>query len=179
MTRVFAAVGLLCAACVLAGCGRGGKPGDLGPNAAPADAALPTAAQPKLQTLKLWLGAEEMIAELALTPAQQRAGMMYRTSLAENEGMLFAFPGPHRAAFWMKNCVLPLSAAYIDPEGIILEIHALEPGNTNSVVASTDRVQYVLETRQGWFDRHQVGVGTLVRTERGALKDTFMQHNQQ
>jgi uncharacterized protein len=135
----------------------------------------PTAAQPKLQTMKLWLGAEEMVAELALTGIQQQTGMMFRTNLAENAGMLFVFAAPHRASFWMLNCPLPLSAAYIDPDGLILEIHDLQAHNTNSVVASSERVQYVLETSQGWFGRHNVTTGMLIRTERGTLMDTFQQ----
>jgi uncharacterized protein len=135
--------------------------------------ALPGAAQPKLQTMKLWLGPEEMVTELALTPQQLQTGMMFRTNLAENAGMLFVFPAPHRASFWMKNCPLPLSAAYIDPEGVILEIHELQPHNTNCVVASSERVQFVLETSQGWFGRHHVTTGTVVRTEHGPLMTTF------
>jgi uncharacterized protein len=134
---------------------------------------LPTAAQPKLQTMKLWLGAEEMVAELALTGVQLQTGMMFRTNLAENAGMLFVFPEAHRASFWMKNCPLPLSAAYIDPEGVILEIRELQPHNTNSVVAASEQVQYVLETNQGWFGRHHVTTGMVVRTERGSLREAF------
>ena len=126
--------------------------------------------------MKVWLGAEEMETELALTGIQQQTGMMFRTNLAENAGMLFVSPGPYRAGFWMMNCPLPLSAAYIDPEGVILEIHDLQPHNTNSVVAASERVQFVLETSQGWFGRHNVATGTVVRTERGTLADTFF-HN--
>jgi len=151
------------------GCKRAASP-QAGPAGIPD---LPGAAQPKLQTMKLWLGAEEMEVELALTPEQVRTGMMFRTNLAENAGMFFVFPVPHRASFWMKNCPLPLSAAYIDPEGIILEIHDLQPHNTNSVAASSERVQFVLETNQGWFERHRVATGMLVRTERGSLMETF------
>jgi uncharacterized membrane protein (UPF0127 family) len=164
---------LLLAIAVCGGCTGGcNKPAP--PPAGPgADPGLPTAAQPKLQTMKLWLGAEEMVAELALTGEQQQTGMMFRTNLAENAGMLFVFPGPHRASFWMKNCPLPLSAAYIDPEGVILEIHDLQPHNTNSVTASSERVQFVLETNQGWFARHHVTTGMVVRTERGPLMETF------
>jgi uncharacterized membrane protein (UPF0127 family) len=123
--------------------------------------------------MKLWLGAEEMVAELALTGSQMQTGMMFRTNLAENAGMLFAFPEPHRASFWMKNCPLPLSAAYIDPEGVILEIHDLQPHNTNSVTAASEQVQFVLETNQGWFGRHHITPGMVVRTERGPLRETF------
>jgi uncharacterized membrane protein (UPF0127 family) len=135
---------------------------------------IPTKAQPKLQTIKLWLGPEELATELALSGLQQQTGMMFRTNMAENEAMLFVFPYPHQASFWMMNTYVPLSAAYIDPEGVILEIHKLEPLNTNAVEAATDRIQYVLETTQGWFDRHNVRTGMVVRSEYGPLKSTFV-----
>ena len=109
--------------------------------AAPGFPALPTQAQPKLPTIKLWLGAEEMVAEVAGDDASRMTGMMFRTNMPENEGMLFVFPMPHRTSFWMKNTRIPLSAAYIDPEGTILEIHKLEPENTNAVNASSSRIQ--------------------------------------
>jgi uncharacterized membrane protein (UPF0127 family) len=164
---------LLLAVAVCGGCAGGcNKPAS--PAGTPAaDPGLPTAAQPRLQTMKLWLGAEEMTAELALTGVQMQTGMMFRTNLAENAGMLFTLPMPQRASFWMKNCPLPLSAAYIDPDGVILEIHDLQPYNTNSVVAASDRIQFVLETNQGWFRRHNVAPGTVIRTERGTLMDLF------
>lgn len=129
--------------------------------------------QPKLPTLKLWLGPHEMITELAITPAQKQAGMMFRTNMAEMEGMLFVFPQAHQAAFWMKNTTLPLSAAYIDPEGVIAEIRELKRLDENTVVAKSDNIQYVLETNRGWFERNGVGVGTVLRTERGSLRETF------
>ena len=134
---------------------------------------IPTKAQSKLPTIKLWIGAEEIIAEMALTGIQQQTGMMFRTNMPENAGMIFVAPYPHQASFWMKNCSLPLSAAYIDPDGTILEIHDLEPHNTNSVKAASENIQYVLETSQGWFQRHNIGTGTVVRTERGNLRKTF------
>lgn len=160
---------LLIAATVGGGCDKSPAPST---NSEPA-LSLPTQAQPKLQTLKLWLGAEQMEAELALTAAQQQAGMMFRTNITDQAGMLFVFRVPDRASFWMKNCPLPLSAAYIDPDGVILEIHDLQPENTNTVVADTDRIQFVLETSQGWFSRHNVNTGAVVRTERGGLAETF------
>jgi hypothetical protein len=108
---------------------------------------------------------------------QQQTGMMFRTNLAENAGMLFVLPVPERASFWMMNCPLPLSAAYIDPEGVILEIHDLEPHNTNAVVAASDRIHFVLETSQGWFGRHNVTTGMVVRTEHGSLANIFLREH--
>jgi len=168
--KVVMAVLLVALAGWFAGCE---KPANQRPEAFSVDALLPKEAQPTLQTMKIWLGPEEMVVELAVTPEQERAGMMFRTNLAENAGMLFALPVAQRASFWMKNCPLPLSAAYIDPEGIIQEIHNLEPFNTNAVEAATSNIRFVLETSQGWFQRHHIGPGTAVRTERGPLLETF------
>jgi uncharacterized protein len=136
----------------------------------------PTAAQPKLPTIKLWIGAEELVTEMALSQIQAQTGMMFRTNIAENEAMIFVFPYPHQTSFWMKNTPVPLSAAYIDPEGTILEIHDLQPHDTNSVPAKSDNVQFVLETSQGWFERKNIKPGTLVRTEKGSLKETFFRN---
>jgi uncharacterized membrane protein (UPF0127 family) len=161
-------------ATVFAGCRKEAPP----PEAAaqplqPVAPALPTQAQPPLRTIRLWMGPEEVITELALTQDEERAGLMFRTNLAENAGMLFVFPRPIEAEFWMKNCTLPLSAGYIDPEGNLAEIHPLQPDDTNSVMSATNNIQYVLEVNQGWFDRHHIPVGTYIRTEVGSLPETF------
>jgi uncharacterized membrane protein (UPF0127 family) len=139
---------------------------------------LPTHAQAKLPTIRLWLGSAEVSAELALTGIQQETGMMFRTNLDENAGMIFPLPYPEQAAFWMTNCPLPLSAAYINPEGEIAEIHELHANDANSVVAQARNIYYVLEMNAGWFDRHHIAPGTVVRTERGTLRETFRRSNQ-
>ena len=89
--------------------------------------------------------------------------------------MLFVFPGPFQARFWMKNCPESISAAYITPDGVIAEIHHLEKNDTNSVVAAADNIQFVLETKDGWFARHNINPGTVIRTEKGSLWETFFQ----
>lgn len=160
-------VGIVCG-----GCGRNpGSQGNL--PGLPQDPGEPTQAQPKLRTMRLYIGAKEMTAELALSPQEIRTGMMFRTNMVENTGMLFALPYNQRAAFWMKNCPYPLSAAYIDPEGVIQEIHDLEPHNTNSAVAASENIRFVLETPRGWFQQNGIGPGVAVATERGPLYKTF------
>jgi uncharacterized membrane protein (UPF0127 family) len=136
---------------------------------------LPTKAQPKLPTIKVWLGAEELVTEMAIAPAEYQTGMMFRTNMAENEAMIFVLPYEEQASFWMANCPHPLSVAYINTDGIIEEIHPLEPFNTNSVVAAATNIRFALETPQGWFDRHHVSTSAVVRTERGSLKQTFLE----
>jgi hypothetical protein len=111
--------------------------------------------------------------EIALTQVQVGTGMMFRKEMAENEGMLFVFARPHRAEFYMKNTTLPLTAAYLDSEGTILELHDLQPLNETPVKATADNVQFVLEMNQGWFKRHNVSVGTVISCETGRLADAF------
>ena len=135
---------------------------------------LPKQAQPQLPTIKVWVGAEELITEMALTGPQQMTGMMWRTNMPENTAMLFAHPTPRQAGYWMKNCYVPLSIAYIDTDGAILEIHDMQPHDTNSVVSAAMNVRFALETPQGWFQRHHVSTGAVVRTERGSLPETFL-----
>ncbi|HUC86078.1 MAG TPA: DUF192 domain-containing protein [Candidatus Acidoferrales bacterium] len=139
---------------------------------------LPTQAQSKLPTIRLWLGAAEVSAEMALTPIEQETGMMFRTNLAENAGMIFVRPRAERASFWMTNCPLPLSAAYISPQGEILEIHELHANDATPVESQARNIYYVLEVNQGWFDRHHIMPGTFIRTERGTLQETFRRQNQ-
>ena len=132
-----------------------------------------TNAQPRLPTVKLWLGSQEVVSEVARTPAQIATGMMFRKEMGENEGMIFVFIRPHRTAFYMKNTFIPLTCAFIDPEGQILELHDMKPLDESQIQAETDRIQYVLEMKQGWFQKNGIAVGTIVRSERGSLRETF------
>jgi uncharacterized membrane protein (UPF0127 family) len=162
-------IALLLAAMFWAGCQ---KSADVAPAPSVEDL-LPTQAQPKLPTMKIYLGAEQLDAEMALNDQQRTTGMMFRTNIQETDAMLFVLPAPQRASFWMKNCPESLSAAYITPDGTIQEIHHLEKNDTNGVVAARDDIQFVLETKDGWFARHNINPGTVVRTEKGSLRETF------
>ena len=160
-------LGLLAALLLCGGCEGPKQP------AVTADPTEPTRAQPKLPTMKIYLASEEMIVEVARSQMEQRTGMMFRTNMEEDTGMLFPMPQTEQVSFWMKNCPLPLSAAYIDPEGIIQEIHEFKPHETNGVVSASTNIRFVLETPQGWFERHHIGIGVAVATERGSLMATF------
>lgn len=129
--------------------------------------------QPKLPTIKLWVGTNEVTAELAATDAQIAVGMMRRTNMAEMDGMLFLFARPGQRAFYMRNTVLPLTCAYIDPEGTILETYDMKPLDETPLPSKSDQVQYVLEMNQGWFERHGIKPGVAVSTERGTFPQTF------
>jgi len=159
---------LVLAAALLAGCKKAETA------ATPSvDNQLPTHAQPKLPTLNIYLGAETLDAELATTPREIMTGMMFRTNVTDQSAMLFVFPYPQQASFWMKNCPHSLSAAYISPDGVIQEIHHLEKEDTSTISSVTANIGYVLEVNDGWFQRHNVSTGMLVRTEIGSLQQTF------
>ena len=160
------------AVAAFAGCGKPTTPAP--PAAASVDDLLPTHAQPKLQTMKIYLGAETLDAELALTANEEMTGMMFRTNIQETDAMLFALPYPQRANFWMKNCPESISAAYITTDGVIQEIHHLEKNDTNSVVAERDDIRFVLETQEGWFARHHLSPGTVITSEKGPLADVLL-----
>lgn len=130
-------------------------------------------AQPKLPTIQISVGGEEMIAEVCKTGVEIATGMMFRTKMAENEAMIFVFPNPEPRSFYMRNCLVPLSAAYIEPDGKIAEIVDLHLGDEIGVQSKTSNIQFVLEVPQGWFKRHSITNGTIIRTERGTLLETF------
>jgi uncharacterized protein len=134
---------------------------------------VPQHAQGTLASIRLWLGSAEVNAEMALTAEQDQTGMMFRTNMPEQNGMIFPLPYPQRAAFWMANCPLPLQAAYIDPTGQIVEIHDFHSFDTNSVLSTSINIYYVLEMNAGWFARHHIEPGTIITTEKGTLQAVF------
>ena len=156
----------------LAGCN---KPAVTPPAPASIDDLLPKHAQPKLPTIKIFLGTETLDAELALTAEQEMTGMMYRTNIQETDAMLFVLPQTQQANFWMKNCPESISAAYITPNGVIAEIHHLEQNDTNGVTSAEANIRFVLETKEGWFTRHNISPGMVIVTEKGSLAETFLQ----
>lgn len=165
---------------LLAGCVLGCKKDQtrIAPSPAPGSMHwLPAQAQPKLPTIKLYLGPETLDAEMAVTPVEVETGLMYRTNIDDQTAMIFALRQPllPPGGFWMTNCPISLSAAYIGPDGLIEEIHHLEKNDNVLVVATHDNILYVLEVNDGWFARHNITTGMLIRTERGSLAQTFSQ----
>ena len=117
-----------------------------------------------------------MTVEIADENHERQAGMMHRTTMPENEGMLFVFPYPHQTGFWMKNTTVPLSIAYIDPASRVIEIHDMHPGNTKPVESRSARVQYALEVNQGWFTKNGIMPGAVLATDRGSLAVSVRGH---
>jgi uncharacterized membrane protein (UPF0127 family) len=109
-------------------------------------------------------GKTRIFAELARTEAERQRGLMYREFLADGEGMLFIFERDQKLSFWMKNTLIPLSIAFIDKDGRILQIRDMQPQDLTPV-RSDHAVRYALEAPQGWFTWAGVAVGDIVRID--------------
>ena len=108
------------------------------------------------------------VGDLTLTVAyadedlERQLGLMYRRAMCDNCGMLFKFDSVRIASIWMKNTYIPLDLAYIDEDGLIIDIQPLTPHDLTSV-RSPKPVLYALEMNQGWFGKNNIKVGdTLV-----------------
>ncbi|HEX5805228.1 MAG TPA: DUF192 domain-containing protein [Macromonas sp.] len=115
-------------------------------------------AQRDLPKVKLQAGMFLVQAQVASTPVQRNIGLMWRQELANNEGMLFVFEAPAVQCFWMKNTSLPLTAAFIDEDGTVVNLADMQPMTTTEH-CSKKPVRFVLEMAQGWFGKHSVGAG--------------------
>ena len=111
-------------------------------------------------------GAHSLRVEIAETSQQIKRGLMYRTSLPENGGMLFIYPKAHRGSFWMFNTFIPLSVAYADERGVIFQIGDLVPcGNLSEAECAEQAYparqpfRFALEVPQGYFARRGISVG--------------------
>jgi uncharacterized protein len=111
--------------------------------------------------LELQIGGQRLTVEVADTEAARRQGLMHRESLTEDHGMLFVWEEPARYAMWMLNTPLPLSVAFIDADGRIVNIEHMQPHTRTSHLAAAP-VRYALEMEQGWFDARGIGPGDQV-----------------
>ena len=86
---------------------------------------------------------------------------MGRTSLPENAGMMFVFETPKTYCFWMKNTLMPLDIGFIDAQGLLVQIESMQ-AQTTDMHCPNQAIAYALEVNQGWFDKHQITVGTQI-----------------
>lgn len=114
-----------------------------------------------LPTARLTIGSTTITVEIAATNAHRATGLMYRFSLAPESGMLFVFDAPRPLSFWMRNTYVPLSIAFIDAQGTILNIEDMAPKDERSTWSAGPAL-YALEMRRGWFGQKGIGPGARV-----------------
>jgi uncharacterized protein len=118
--------------------------------------------QTGLPTLKLMAGGKPIKAEVASTDPTRQIGLMHRTSMGANDGMLFVFPQLGYHSMWMRNTLIPLSVAYLDDSGKILSIHEMQPLDETPHMAAGP-ARYALEMNAKWFANNKVAVGDAIK----------------
>jgi hypothetical protein len=133
------------------------------PYAALAALMLTAAAQAenRLPTVELTAGMHVIKAEVAAREEDRQQGLMYREKMGANEGMLFIFEQPQKVCMWMKNTLLPLSVAFADARGRILNIEDMKPQTLDSH-CSKGAARYALEMNQGWFKQVNIKAGQML-----------------
>ncbi len=115
----------------------------------------------KMPVSQLKISSHTLFAEVAHTEVARSQGLMFRQSMKENNGMLFVFPETGRHSMWMMNTDIPLSVAFLDKKGVILNIADMVP-NTKTAHGSAGEAKYALEMNLGWFAARNVKAGDRV-----------------
>lgn len=130
----------------------------------------PAGELPNTGDLALKVGKHAVRAEVADTPATREHGLMQRTRLCADCGMLFVFPTAAHYGFWMKNTPLPIAVAFIGADGRIINIAEMRPYTLDIHYAQGDAL-YALEMNGGWFAAHGVNPGDTVENVRQEAAD--------
>ena len=120
------------------------------------------AQQPPLPTADLAAGVHRIRAEVADTFNTRMQGLMRRPSMAANEGMLFVFDDSQAHCMWMKNTLIPLSVAFLDEQGTILNVEDMRPQTEDSHCAAKP-ARFALEMNRGWFAQRGIRAGARLR----------------
>ena len=115
--------------------------------------------RPRLATIKV--GAHALRVEVVTNDEDRARGLMHRKSLGANDGMLFIFDEPAYHSMWMKNTLIPLSVAFVDAQGTILNILDMEPQTLDSHMSAGPSI-YAIETNKGWFAARKIKAGDQV-----------------
>ena len=116
----------------------------------------------ELPSIRINAGIHNITAQLAQTPQQREIGLMFRTSMGTNDGMLFAFEQAGQQCFWMKNTLIPLAIAFIADDGSVVNIASMKP-QTLDGHCSDASVRFVLEMNEGWFAKRGIKAGSKLR----------------
>nr|WP_051237554.1 DUF192 domain-containing protein [Ottowia thiooxydans] len=118
--------------------------------------------QLELPRTTISVGMQRIDAQVAATPEQRQIGLMHRREMPQHEGMLFIFEQPAVQCFWMKNTLIPLTAAFVLDDGTIANLADMKPLDESSH-CSVKPVRYVLEMNKGWFEQRHLRAGAKLR----------------
>ena len=115
----------------------------------------------KLRTIPIKVGGHPLKVEVADNDAARTRGLMHRQAMGRNDGMLFVFAEPGYHSMWMMNTYIPLSVAFLDAQGRILNILDMQP-KTQDTHTAAGPARYAVETNKGWFDEKKIKAGDKV-----------------
>ncbi|MBE7422640.1 MAG: DUF192 domain-containing protein [Zoogloeaceae bacterium] len=122
---------------------------------------LASAAVQAAPPIELFAGMHRIEAEVASSNAERMTGLMNRPSLPAHRGMLFVFPEAGVQCFWMKNTLIPLSIAFLDDSGRIVQLADMQPQSLENH-CSVRPVRFALEMNAGWFQRRGLAPGAKI-----------------
>ena len=125
-------------------------------------AVLTPVAQAEMPRMELTAGMYRIDAEVAADQQNRMVGLMHRKSMPQHHGMLFVFPQANTHCMWMRNTLLPLSVAFMDAEGAIINIEDMQPQTEDNHCARRP-ARYALEMNIGWFAQRGIRPGTKIR----------------
>ena len=124
-------------------------------------AAVPAFADSPMPLTELSIGMYRIEAEVAATQENRMVGLMQRRSMPANHGMLFVFTEQQRHCMWMRNTLLPLSVAFLDEQGRILNVEDMQPQTEDNHCAAKP-ARFALEMNLGWFKQKGLAAGTKI-----------------
>lgn len=116
---------------------------------------------PSLPTTTVKVAGQALKVEVVASDEDRARGLMFREKMGRDDGMLFVFPEIAYHSMWMKNTLIPLSVAFIDAQGVILNIRDMEPHSLDSHMSAGPAL-YAIETNKGWFAAKKVKAGDTV-----------------
>lgn len=130
-----------------------------------------TACPFQLPTTTISVNGNPLVVELAVTPRARNCGLSHRALLGTDRGMLFVYPNSRPLSFWMKETHIPLSIAFLDGSGIVINIENMVPDQINARYRSRLPAVFALEVNRGWFHLHGVKPGDRVEIKLPASAD--------
>ncbi len=125
------------------------------------------------KTIQLTGNGHTLTTEVATTRDSHMCGLAFRHELPADHGMLFAYAQDRIIGFWMKNTYIPLSIAFLDADGRILETHDMDPRFPARRYISRVPARYALEVNQGWFSENDIEVGDSLEIDLQAVQEIY------
>ena len=106
--------------------------------------------------MNVQIGGVDLVVEVADDLDSRTAGLKGRDELAENRGMLFAFPEAQKVGFYMKDTVIPLDVGFFDEQGFLIEYFSMTPDDGKEIYTSPEPALYAIETNKGWYRNNNI-----------------------